>query len=200
MSLLTRVEDFNIQTIQFSGWIIRKKRNQFQISWTAASLTDLWRHVTLQILSDMTYFQLNKYSSWQWCLYAKQKWIFCKKDWRTHSPLRFISKFFCYLLWAAECMSLGASDPQLQNTSLLLRKIHTTILGSLTWNGSLQVRCGVGSFGWLFCHLSNDVSILSMHLCNCTKISDDTEHLIDLKSNAVSRYLSQSYETCAKIA
>lgn len=86
-----------------------------------------------------------------------------------------INSSFPYLLWAAECMSLRASNPQLQNTSLLLR-IHTTILGSLHWNGSSEVRRG-----WSFYHLSNDVSILSMHLCNCTKVSDDTQHLIDLK-------------------
>lgn len=45
------------------------------------------------------------------------------KKQRTHSPL-----CSCYLLWAAECMSLRASDPQLQNTSLLLKKMYTTTL------------------------------------------------------------------------
>lgn len=34
---------------------------------------------------------------------------------------------------------------------------------------------------WLcFCYLCNDVSILSMHLCYSSQISDDTKHLINL--------------------
>lgn len=86
----------------------------------------------------MRNFQINKYSSWQCCCMWHKNGSSARKT-EEHSPLRFISKFFCYLLWAAECMSLRASNPQLQNTSLLLIKIHKTILGSLNWNGSLQV-------------------------------------------------------------
>lgn len=32
-----------------------------------------------------------------------------------------------------------------------------------------------------FCYLCNDVTILSMHLSNRSKVSDDTKHFIDLK-------------------
>jgi len=50
----------------------------------------------------------------------------------------------------------------------------------------------------LFCYLCNDVSILSMHLCNGAKVSDYTEHLIDLKRKRYKRVSARSLSSNAK--
>lgn len=79
-----------------------------------------------------------------------------------------------YLLRMRQDMSLGSSDAKTEKLLLFLKHTTTTVI-----TGKMVMLICVALLGLFY--LIDDVTILSMDLCNGSQISQDPERLVKLK-------------------